>query len=150
MLKFLFPPNGRLLQTCIFSGIISFLNLFFQYYVAFYPNTAAGNIQKYINDSYLARGQKISANYLLWFWNSILNLPFIGFLLSNLLAPYLCERAGRRGWGFFYFEWIYLSAFHSTQYSNSLDRILNRTILECIQSDAPTFPPSDTMLCYFY
>nr|CAD2174246.1 unnamed protein product [Meloidogyne enterolobii] len=68
MLKFLFPPNGRLLQTCIFSCIISFLNLFFQYYVAYYPNTAAGNIQKYINDSYLARGQKISANYLLWFW----------------------------------------------------------------------------------
>uniref|UniRef100_A0A914MT61 Uncharacterized protein n=2 Tax=Meloidogyne incognita TaxID=6306 RepID=A0A914MT61_MELIC len=96
MLKFLFPPNGRLLQTCIFSGIISFLNLFFQYYVAFYPNTAAGNIQKYINDSYLERGQKISENYLLWFWNSILNLPFIGFILSNLLAPYFCERAGRR------------------------------------------------------
>ncbi|CAK5087008.1 unnamed protein product [Meloidogyne enterolobii] len=101
MLKFLFPPNGRLLQTCIFSCIISFLNLFFQYYVAYYPNTAAGNIQKYINDSYLARGQKISENYLLWFWNSILNLPFLGLLLGNVLAPYLCERAGRRGGRFF-------------------------------------------------
>nr|CAD2174241.1 unnamed protein product [Meloidogyne enterolobii] len=96
MLKFLFPPNGRLLQTCIFCCIISFTNLFFQSYSTFYTNTAAENIQKYINDSYLARGQKISENYLLWFWNSILNLPFLGFLLSNLLAPYFCESFGRR------------------------------------------------------
>nr|CAD2174240.1 unnamed protein product [Meloidogyne enterolobii] len=96
MLKFLFPPNGRLLQTCIFIFIISFLNLFFQSYSTFYPNTAAENIQKYINDSYLARGQKISENYLLWFWNFVLNLPFLGFLLSNLLAPYFCENFGRR------------------------------------------------------
>nr|CAD2146158.1 unnamed protein product [Meloidogyne enterolobii] len=96
MLKFLFPPNGRLLQTCIFSCIISFLNLFFQSYSTFYTNTAAENIQKYINDSYLARGQKISENYLLWFWNFVLNLPFLGFLLSNLLAPYFCESFGRR------------------------------------------------------
>nr|CAD2146156.1 unnamed protein product [Meloidogyne enterolobii] len=96
MLNFLLPPNGRLLQTCIFCCIISFVNLFFQSYSTFYTNTAAENIQKYINDSYLARGQKISENYLLWFWNFVLNLPFIGFLLSNLLAPYFCESFGRR------------------------------------------------------
>uniref|UniRef100_A0A1I8BMH9 MFS domain-containing protein n=1 Tax=Meloidogyne hapla TaxID=6305 RepID=A0A1I8BMH9_MELHA len=93
----LFPPKGRLLQTVLFSFIISFLNLFFQSYSAFYTNTAAANVQKYINDSYIARGQIISKNYLLWFWNFVLNLPFLGFLLSNLLAPYLCEKAGRRG-----------------------------------------------------
>ncbi|KAF7635520.1 hypothetical protein Mgra_00005062 [Meloidogyne graminicola] len=104
MLKNIISPNGHLLKTLFFGSIISFLNLFFQSYTSFYTNTAADSIQQFINNSYIARGQLISNNYLLWFWNFILNFPFFGFLLSNFVSPYLCENAGRKvyNWMFQY------------------------------------------------
>jgi MFS family permease len=94
-------PRGRPFQTCIFGAIIAFVNNFYQSYSSFYTNTAAESIQKYLNQSFVARGrnggQGLSQGELLWLWSLVLNAAIFGNIFGTFCIPILCERAGRKG-----------------------------------------------------
>ncbi|VDK58511.1 unnamed protein product [Anisakis simplex] len=85
-------PNGSAIKIVVLCIVLS------ESYSNAYPNTSIRTFEKYINDSYIQRGDPsgLSTNAFTWIWSAILNVWYLGYLLGVFVTPYVTDNYGRK------------------------------------------------------
>jgi hypothetical protein len=93
----MFAPAGQQWRLVALFGLTASLTNFLLGYSNSYPNTANDNFQKFINESYLDRGDAPLTEWqFTWFWTCFLNVWAFGYLVGTLVTPLLCDNLGRK------------------------------------------------------
>lgn len=91
-MKFEFEPNSNNFQYA---------------YSITYTNTASTSIRAFINESLMAKQRQsanetasqmtvVSETTLTWYFSALVSTILLGNIMGAPLAPYICERFGRR------------------------------------------------------